>query len=284
MITLDTTSRSVRFGRSPTEVAEYLNSRPQSWARDEGARADRFAVNAAATFPQAMKMLAEGWTEGARLVEHELHALIGTNAPGLNKTRWDVAGAEPDVARYLGGEMRCMRRRIYDHGNRPIVHLIVNTALSGVVEPEQATNYGLAIAGVVDLLERTGRRVELDRVGVVHVGNASNSRSLQGWKVKHAEDPMDLAMVAFAIAHPSSHRRIVWTMRETCLLAKGYGAPAELTKQDALDIGADDDAFLLDSVGRDWDRCKDKRDALKLAVERINKQAGEELVSLELDQ
>lgn len=228
--------------------------------------------------PKAMKLVEEGWEEGLSLIHHGLQAILEYNAPGINRWRHDVAGEQPDIARFLGGDPRDMHRRAFFKGSKPIIHMVVNTALHGGATPRQVMNYGVGLVGLVDYLESRGKRVELDRLGVVY-GGFGDKRSMQGWKVKRAEEPLDLASVAFALAHPASHRRLVWAMRERGLGFRSHGAPASINENDAKLIGSEG-AFIIDSVGTEGSHCDSPQSALLLAAKRLNKAAGEELVDL----
>lgn len=274
----------VRHGDSLAETADWLARTPLAPWSANGPSWNRAStqLNQYKTrdFDHALQLAKFGWHEGADRVHYGLAALLAYTGGGVSPWRYDMAGDVPDVPRYLAGVPDCMKRRTRQNGNKPIVHIMLNTALSGSADYEQIMNYGIAIAGLVDYLENHGRRVELDRVGIVSDGGSLGGVwSMQGWKVKRAEEPLDLAATAFATAHPSSHRRLVWGMRERCPVG-GYGSPQKLKPKHAAMIDAEG-AFILDSLGHDYARATTLLGALQLAAERLNAAAGETLVEIE---
>lgn len=277
MIYTDTGPRTVVFADNGLpEVAEFLarpRLRPHEYSHAE-------SVHDGLTFKDAMRVAREGWSEGAAMVHNLLTGLpFENNAQGVSHWAWDVAGEVPDVGRYASGEPAHMRRHTRRPGKERVIHIVVNTALSGFSSAQQQTNYGVGLCGLIDWLENTGRRVELDRLGVVE---DSKLRSFQGWKVKRAADTMDLAAMAYALAHVSSHRHMVWGMRERC--RNLVWRPKRITQADVALINAEG-AFIIDSVLNDGDRCNTVASACLLAAERLNHASaligGEELVDVE---
>lgn len=271
----------VNFLRSPSSVAVY----PSFLSRVQSGGYDWSTGALGCSYEQALRLVIEGWDEGVQLMHHGLQTLIGVNASGISRWKADVAGEQPDIYRALGGDPRDMRRRAFSQGGKPIIHIVVNTAMQAGATDVQTRNYGIAILGLIDYLESRGKRVELDRLGVVNgrngygTGPSTSGRSLQGWKVKSASEAPDLSVIAFSIAHPASHRKLVWAMRSHCKAVEPAGSAARITKEDAALIGAEH-AFLLDSVGQDGAKCETPQSALILAGERLNKAAGEELVDI----
>lgn len=286
MIVHDANGIVVQFADSGWEAVQWIRATPDAgWNRGHtgsnapvqqwGSRLGTGEVDKEGAF----RLVTEGWEEGVAKMHHGLHAMLNVNAPGINRWRHDVAGEQPDIYRALGGDPRAMRRRAFTKGSKPIIHIIVNTAMKAGAKDTHTMNYGIAILGLIDYLESRGKRVELDRLGVVSGDFLDGRRSMQGWKVKRADEAPDLSAIAFAIAHPASHRRVVWAMRERGHSFRSHGAPASITPQDAERIGSGG-AFILDSVGNDAHRCTTPMDALRLAAERLNKAAGEELVCM----
>lgn len=282
MLHLELGNRSCMFGDSAWEVVNFLRSpgmppRHENFLRKvKTGGMDSFVGALGCSYEDALRLVIEGWDEGVALMHHGLQTLIGVNAAGISRWKSDVAGEQPDIYRALGGDPRSMKRRAFSQGGKPIIHMVVNTAMQAGASDKQTRNYGIAILGLIDYLESRGKRVELDRLGVV-TGFSSVTRSLQGWKVKRADETPDLSAIAFAIAHPASHRKLVWAMRSYCKSVVPAGSAARITKEDAALIGAEH-AFLLDSVGNDGYRCSTPQEALILAGERLNKAAGEQLV------
>lgn len=289
MIHIEKPNVSCMFADSVWEAVQFLKSKqtPEArWpdflrkVRDPNARVQgKMLGTLGVNYNEALTLAEEGWQEGVAMMHHGLAALIGVNAPGINRWKHDVAGEQPDIFRAIGGDPRSMRRKAFSQGGKPVIHIVVNTAMQGFATDKQTTNYGIALLGLVDYLESRGKRVELDRLGVVTSSGMRVGRSLQGWKVKRAAEHMDLSAVAFAIAHPACHRKLIWAMRSFCNAVVPAGSAASITKADCELIDAGH-AFMIDSVGDDGPRCNTPQEALILAGKRLNHAAGEQLVDI----
>lgn len=162
---------------------------------------------------EAMRLARKGWHAGADAIQQLLTATLPTTAMAPAGKRWhmDMAGSLPDVGRYCTGSPDHMLNRRRSDGKQRIVHLIMNTALVDGATAQQQWNIFAAYCGLIDYMEARGIRVEIDRLGIVSQGSVV---SFQGWKVKRANEPLDLASVAFSLAHISAHRHLVWAARE----------------------------------------------------------------------
>lgn len=259
------------------EVADFLKKpRHQSYlSRSMYGRATN-ELHGGLTFEGAIRTAQEGWHDGVELV-HDLMSGVPLleNMVGVADWRYDACGEMPDVPRYVSGDPLHMRRRTRQSGSRPIIHIVVNTALVGGSTPTQQTNYGVALCGLIDWLEAKGKRVELDRVGVVDDGLR---RTMQGWKVKRATDALDLPAVVFALAHMASHRHLVWGMRER-MQAVGW-TPVRVKQSDVEHFNADG-ALIIDCVLGDGLVCNTVAGACLLAAQRLNDAAGEDICDIE---
>lgn len=256
-------------------AVDYLRDNPSRWATSSSqdacnpARA-RWDLNAG--YDGALKLAHDGWEEGMEAMDKALQAIIP--AVGHDpRWGWSVIGSSPNIGRFLHGHPKSMRnRRKKQMGSTPVLHIVVNCAASCAVGAEQMANYGAAIVGLIDRIENTGKRVHLDVVNATHVNN--DIRLSFGWNVKRACEHVDLAAVAFSIAHPASFRRIGLAMMERShpdCQTYGYGHCADLHIADVPD--ANEGAMLVDGVNHAPDRCNDVVDALRLAIEQLNKAA-----------
>lgn len=94
--------------------------------------------------------------------------------------------------------------------------------------------------------------------------------------------PLDLAAVAFSLAHPAASRRIGFAMYEHSpkeIESGRYGNGVEIKEEDLIDPLPG--TYCISGLNNTTDRCHSLDDALKFARDQINKAAGEELVTLE---
>jgi hypothetical protein len=253
------------------------------WLRDNGAKwgasssqnnsnpaRQKWDLNAG--YEGALKLARDGWAEGMDAMEQALQAIIPAVGHDA-RWGWSVTGGSPSVSRFLRGHPKNMRnRRKKAMGSAPVLHIAVNCAASCAVSATQMANYGAAIVGLIDRLETTGKRVHLDVVNVTCVNGGV--RLAHGWNVKLASEHVDLGAVAFSLAHPASFRRLGFAMMERSPAdceTYGYGYAADLHIADVPE--ATEGTMLVDGVNHAPDRCNDVTDALRLAIEQVNKAA-----------
>jgi hypothetical protein len=123
-----------------------------------------------------------------------------------------------------------------DNGATPIVTLALSTAINCSGNAECMANYGTAVARYVDELEASGKSVEL----VAGLCTTLNGHKIAfTWTVKRADDIMDLANVAFSVAHPAMLRRLGFALIERIPAeygsAPGYGQARTLITDDLPD-------------------------------------------------
>ena len=266
--------KHVVFADSLHEATRFLEETPRKWlARFSQSSHDREWFGG--SYENALKLARDGWPEGVASLAAAVRIL-----PPQDKARswsYDVAGDQPDVARYLGGELKHMRRRGHERKKKPVVCLAIQANASAGVSAAAMVQYGSVMVGLIDALEAAGRRVELYSVGA----STLNGRTLvTGWKVKAADDVLDLSAVAFSIGHPSAFRRLHFALFEHSpreYEESSYGRPGTVTPEDCALIGAED-AIIMESVR---DRIGiSPTEALRKAKEALNAAAGEELVEV----
>ena len=255
------------------ELVRWLDATPAKWRAKASRDNDASGFwDLSVGYEGALRLAREGWNEGVAMMESKLSAII----PAVGtQPRWGygVSGTSVSMSRFLSGHPKNMRtRRKREMGSAPVLHIVVNTAASCAVSADQMANYGVALVGLINRLEQTGKRVHLDVVNVGHFNGGG--RGAYGWNIKRASQPLDLGAVAFSIAHPAAFRRIGFAMIERLpkeFQTHGYGHCADIDEADV--IGTAKGAMLLDGVNHEPTRCNTPQDALRLAIEQINKAA-----------
>lgn len=258
------------------EVMQWLQSTSPKFSsggpRDP--RPDDF--NGYSTWDDIVKYASDGWSEGAE----RINRLMATPLPfpmerALPHWTADVAGAYPDIGRYLGGDPRHMRRRKVEKGRHPYIVLYIGMGVRANVSTESFTNFGTAVCQIVDAIEHRGTRVELNQLTRAHVG----SRYLvTGWRVKEASQPLDMAAVAFTYMHPGAHRRLQFQMRARI----GSDVGGSTTVDTIHFPDAPENALIFAGISEHAASCKTLQGAREFLRNRINIAAGEELVTKEM--
>lgn len=281
MRTADLPRCQVRMADSPMDVARWLKATPRVWRQSSSIQPRGASWDGGADWTETLRMAEHGWDKGRDAVYDALSALPPP-ATSHHKRMNDMGGDYPDVARYLQGEPANMVRRGKTQGAKPTVHIIVNMTTSASVRADHYKNFGLAMCAVIDKLEASGRRVELD---VMFANSAKQDRLLVGWNVKHASDALDFSSIAFSLAHPAAYRRFgfgMWERSKAGNEDSGYGHCSDLTKVDAALLDCPD-AFIVNCTGQTLQTCDTPVKAINFARLAINRAAGETIVENDND-
>lgn len=263
------------MGSGLADVQRWLRESPKTWRSNSSREYSSHEWTLGVSYDDALRLAERGWSEGAKDLSDRLAAHM---PPRDKEDSWcyDVAGELPDIGRYLAGDPAHMRRHGHPKGHRPILSLAVNIRLQCSVKASAMANYGAALVAVIDQLEHHGRRVELL---VTFATEQNGARVSCGWTVKQAEDALDLAAVAFSVAHPAASRRIGFAMYEHCDVPQhsGYGYTLVLKEEDLIDPLPG--TYCLPGLNAATSRCHTLDDAIAFVRDQVNKAAGEELVT-----
>jgi len=207
---------------SLNELARYIADTPRTWrgASSSTSRSGGQDWDLGASFDEALSLAKLGWLEGAQRSQRALKALSNRTPSPVDRT--DFYGHRPHVARYCAGAPDSMIRRASPQagGDNVLTVYIPVNALAGV-SAQHMSNFGLAVAQYIRQLELAdGKRVELH--GAV-CSVVSGWRVCHTWKIKDAGQPLDLAVLAFAVGHPAMFRRLGFGLRERCAAPRDYG-------------------------------------------------------------
>ena len=190
------------------------------------------------SFKEALGLATDGWPEGldkARKLANPLFEKVSHLIERVEPV-YDIEGGALDIGRYHDNdpEMFCRFDNVIAEaaGNR-VIRLLVNVGASYGISNETIMSKGATIASLVELLELVGNRVEL--TVIPFAGDQRNG--FKCWTkviIKQAEQPLDLGIVAFAMAHPSSLRRLSFAWLNTLpdqhyeRVMHAYGAPVDV--------------------------------------------------------
>ena len=266
------------MGDSLDDVQRWLRDTPNKWGTNDsrsGSLSDNWSLGV--SYDRALELANKGWSEGAK----DLSDRLAAHMPPRDKEdswRFDVAGELPDIGRYLAGDPVHMRRHGHPKGHQPIISIAVNIRLMCSVKASAMANYGAALVAAIDQIEHHGKRVELT---ATFATRQSGNRVSTGWTVKKAEDHLDLASVAFSLAHPAASRRIGFAMYEHSDVPRSYGYGSGLTLEERDLIDPLPGTYCLSGLNDDTKRCLTLEDAIPFVRDQVNAAAGEELVVLE---
>lgn len=168
------------------------------------------------TFEEAVELAQRGWAEGASKalqfrasITDAVREIITSRSTSYT---WDVAGQFIDIGRYLEGEPECFGT-LDDAGqtaSQPVVKIFVNLAASGSVSVESLFARGAVILAAIDVLEATGKRVEV----VASHGSRGKTLFEAFVTVKRPDQSVDADRLAFVLAHAGCLRRLFFSVME----------------------------------------------------------------------
>lgn len=267
------------------DAAAWLRVTPRRWKSNTAEATDRIHGGSSWDFGAgwhgALELARDGWSAGAQ----DLHGRLAVAAPPLRDTsakwRYDVAGERPDIGRYLGGDPANMMRHGHPKGHKPVITIVVSVWIAACIRAQQMANFGAAMVQIIDQLEQQSHRVEV-KAGVIAVNFHRTAMMSALWGVKRADEPVDLAALAFSLGHPAASRRIGWAMWERSDAPDdslyGYGLGPVPSTDDLIDPAPH--TYVIPGL-RAESRCNTLDDAIKFAAEQINKAAGETIVEVE---
>lgn len=166
-----------------------------------------------ATFGDALQLARFGWPEGLARMSGLVAQGIALRQPApVMEASYDMGGAFPDVALYCAGDP-CHMVTIAPEAiqTRPIYRFVINAGMRSPVSEAAAFNRGAAILSYIAKLEAEGARVEL-----VSLRTCENKgkRFSYTFRIKAADENLDMDKAAFVFANASMLRRIGFAMGE----------------------------------------------------------------------
>lgn len=264
------------------DAERFISGTPSKWSllRDHVGRTfSEYSWTLRHTNADVLRLARDGWEEGLA----KLHdGLVGRPPAREHTSNWtfDVAGYYPDVPRYLDGDPTCMMRHGHPKGNKPVICIFVQVWINSMIDARQMMNYGVALTAYIDQIEKSGKRVEL--IAGVIAPHRNRKIMSATWTVKRAEDPVDLAAIAFSLAHPGASRRFGWALWERSDLPadSAFGQGGYSAKREDM-IDPPEGMLFLPGVANEPSRCRTIEDAVAHVATQINRAAGEPIVEID---
>lgn len=183
--------------------------------RERASRAGGKSFSGSANWEEAVKLASEGDPKLGTEIQRESAKIASSIFASMPKPdiAYAVSGQVIDMGKFLNGEPECcLNLEVPDSGNQRILDLVVNGTVNCGQDKEHITNRGIAIATVIKTLESLGVSIRLFITFCCH----RDQGEAQTWiKFKDYGEPLKINQLAFALAHPSMARRIVFGIVET---------------------------------------------------------------------
>lgn len=198
---------------------------------------------------KAIDLMRFGWPKGTKAAQklldtvdiHEITAMF-PERPVLD-VYYDVAGDEPDIDRFLTNDPENMRNIIpITETIGTIATILVNCAQHAYVEADIMRRRGVVVLGLIEAITSLGYGVNVEAYDYSSPSVDRPSSDMYELRVPllEAGAAVDRDTLAFAIAHPSFLRRIIFAAQETepkkirdrfgFWPSGGYGVPHDLKR------------------------------------------------------
>lgn len=168
---------------------------------------------------QAMSVCRDGWSTERPKVDAMLTPLrekLSDRIDIVSNRVHDLVGYEPDIDRFLDGEMECMWEDMMTEAPRTgnVYTLLLSGSVSSAVSVETVLKRGVAIIGLVEAFQMCGAELEI----WVENSCTSGGYSEDSWsslvRVCRAGENPDINTLMFPLGNPDWQRRFSFGLRE----------------------------------------------------------------------
>lgn len=189
---------------------------------DTGSKSHRFdpEYNATKTFDEAIGLARHGWHDARERVDGHLEPLreaLGTLLDTTTERAHDIIGYEPDIDRYLAGEMECMWEDFFVEAPKDgkVFRLLVDVSMTFDNHPDDILKRGAVLCALVEAYSLLGLQLEVWCEGTWRGGTGGDNKfATILTKINSAGDPIDIDAMMFALGHPDYNRRLQWAVGE----------------------------------------------------------------------
>lgn len=198
------------------QAANGASEASRRTSRESGDRGGWFG-DGIDSYDKAVTLAREGWPEGTARARVLTEATVDKLATVLRRDEWvydvEAGRGDVDMARFIIGDPECVLAPVTVEELAPkrAVHIVVSGSASCGVSTEAIILRGAAVAALAELLTLAGYRVKLS---LSHVCSASGDKHETRVTVKDFGEHLDLARMVYAVAHPSTLRRHMFSIEE----------------------------------------------------------------------
>lgn len=217
--------------QSIDEMLSVITSRPNNTpmnGRKESMSSDK-NFTGTNSWEEAVNLYQYGYTDILEQVKRGVGAHIErTNPMTRRRVVTGVQGYAPHVPNSIMGLPNSM---IYTESvmmKTKVVNIVYSTTENCGTEAEEFIKSGIAVLSVVNILELSGYRVNLNIS--FYCAKEDEEYTFGTVNVKDYREHMDIQKLCFPVAHPSMFRRMGFKWLETCVglknsgWARGYGS------------------------------------------------------------
>ena len=220
-------------------LLDYLKTPLPSDAYRTSSRDGDYEFTGTKSYDQAIDIANTGWVDGVKDAKQLADTLINKvmDKVSVPVIHYDVEGIDYDMSLVNRGIPECWYRfeeHIMDNDGDNVVTIVVNGSASCGIDKGDITKRGAVIVALIELLEYSHRKV-----AVVHDMSYHSDITFRTI-IKTPEQPLDLARLMFACAHPSMLRRLMFRALElNPVQHRNVGASYSMPTESALNQRGD---------------------------------------------
>lgn len=182
-----------------------------------------------ADYDEAREVARHGWDDIRPTVDQAIEPIREKLADILGiemETYHDLIGAEPDIARYVAGELECMMDYIPQETPKAgkVFTLLVDATMTCVNKASDIAKRGATLCALVEAFSILGYELEVWTELTIRGYDDKKGFATVLTRVSSAGDPLDINNLMFCVGHPDYNRRIMWSFGETQpVLATDFG-------------------------------------------------------------
>lgn len=213
--------RIIRRFDSIADMVRYADEK-----RDRGAASSQYddsGHRGTATFDEARDLALKGWSAQRPAVDAMLKPLRESLAEKLSNVTvrmHDLVGYEPDIDRYVAGELECMwddfTIEAPKQGN--VYTVLVSGSVSAYTSGDEILRRGVAIVGLIEAFQLLGYDLEVWMENSVTSGSSKHGTTGDQWsslcRIHKAGENMDVNAIMFPLANAAWQRRMSFAVRE----------------------------------------------------------------------
>lgn len=241
---------------------KVIESRPRNniMANQNASRDGSKSFTGTKSYAEAVELLANGYEKPLEKIKTAVAQDMKITKGRPRRTpRNAVVGFVPNVPNYLLGipeQMITIAQTTEKTKAISIAYFIGNNCETSAEDLEDA---GVKVLNVVNRLELSGVRVNLEIVIQCTWAIRANEYQIASVKVKDYKDQLDIKKICFPIAHPSMFRRLgfAWLERSADMQSSefvgGYGCSVTKSREDFINknvFGENDFFITQDHVSR----------------------------------
>lgn len=185
------------------------------------AKSNRYdlAYNLTQSLDAAIELATSGWHDIRSRVDGHLEPLreeLGETLKIESDRVYDLVGVEPDIARFLAGEMECMIDDVLIETPKEgkVFRMVVDCSMTWNNSPEDIAKRGAVLCALVEAYILLGFQLELWTEYTTRGYDNRHGFVSFVTRLNRAGDLVDIDALMFAIGHPDYGRRLMWSCGE----------------------------------------------------------------------